>query len=81
LRFGRDSLAAEARIKLEAVARDMGFSLVELISNEPKAPRRSATAKYRHPKNAVLVWSGRGRRPKWFIDHLNAGKDPSELAV
>lgn len=76
-----DRKRAEARVKLEAIAKEMGFSLAELVAIEMRAPRRSATPKYRHPKNAVLVWSGRGRKPKWFIDHLNAGKDPSELAV
>ena len=59
----------------------MGFSLAELVGIEPKGRRRPSTAKYRHPKNTDLTWSGRGRKPKWFIDHLNAGKDPSELAV
>ena len=41
----------------------------------------SPLAKYRHPENAALTWSGRGRKPQWFADHINAGKDPSALAV
>ncbi|MFM7445463.1 MAG: H-NS family nucleoid-associated regulatory protein [Tabrizicola sp.] len=46
-----------------------------------KATRAPALAKYRHPENAALTWSGRGRKPHWFADHVNAGKDPSALAV
>jgi DNA-binding protein H-NS len=72
---------AEARAKLEAIAKEMGFSLADLIGIEVKAARAPAVAKYRHPENAALTWSGRGRKPQWFADHINAGNDPSALAV
>lgn len=72
---------AEARTKLEAIAKEMGYSLAELIDVEVKTSRAPAVAKYRHPENAALTWSGRGRKPHWFADHVNAGKGPSELAV
>jgi len=76
-----DRHKAEARAKLEAIANEMGFSLAELIGVEVKTTRAPAVAKYRHPENAALPWSGRGRKPQWFTDHINAGKDPRELAV
>ena len=76
-----DRHKAEARTKLEAIAKEMGYSLAELIGIEVKATRAPALAKYRHPENAALTWSGRGRKPQWFADHINAGKDPSALAV
>ena len=76
-----DRHKAEARTKLEAIAKEMGYSLAELIGIEVKATRAPAIAKYRHPENAALTWSGRGRKPQWFADHINAGKDPSALAV
>ena len=72
---------AQARAKLEAIAKEMGYSLAELIGVEVKTTRAPAVAKYRHPENAALTWSGRGRKPQWFADHVNAGKDPSALAV
>jgi DNA-binding protein H-NS len=76
-----DRHKTEARAKLEAIAKEMGFSLADLVGVEMKATRAQPVAKYRHPDNAALTWSGRGRKPQWFADHLNAGKDPSELAV
>ena len=76
-----DRHKAEARTKLEAIAKEMGYSLAELIGIEMKATHAPALAKYRHPENAALTWSGRGRKPQWFADHINAGKDPSALAV
>lgn len=76
-----DRHKAEARIKLEAIAKEMGYSLADLIGVEVKTTRAAAVAKYRHPENATLTWSGRGRKPQWFADHINAGKDPSDLAI
>ena len=73
---------AEARAKVEALAKELGFALADLVATErPKSTRAPATAKYRHPENAAITWSGRGRRPQWFIDHMNSGNDPSTLAV
>ena len=76
-----DRHKAEARTKLEVIAKEMGYSLAELIGVDVKTTRASAVAKYRHPENAALTWSGRGRKPQWFMDHINAGRDPSALAV
>ena len=76
-----DRHKAEARAKLEAIAKEMGYALANLIGVEVKATRALAAAKYRHPENAALTWSGRGRKPQWFVDHINAGKDPSEMTI
>jgi DNA-binding protein H-NS len=76
-----DRYRAEARAKLEEIAKVMGYSLADLIGVEVKATRAPAVAKFRHPENAALTWSGRGRKPQWFADHINAGKDPNALAV
>lgn len=59
----------------------MGYALAELIGVEVKKTRAPTVAKYRHHENAALTWSGRGRKPQWFADHISAGKDPSTLAV
>ena len=76
-----DRQKAEARAKLEAIAKEMGYSLADLVGDKVKTTRAPAVAKYRHPENAALTWSGRGRKPHWFADHVNAGRDPSDLAV
>ena len=76
-----DRQKSDARSKLEIIAKEMGYSLADLIGTEAKPSRAPAAAKYRHPENAALTWSGRGRKPQWFADHINAGKDPSDLAV
>lgn len=76
----QDRQKAEARAKVEAFAKELGYSLAELIGTETKASRAPAAAKYRHPENSALTWSGRGRRPQWFVEALTAGKTAEDLA-
>lgn len=76
-----DRQKAEARAKVEALARDLGYSLAELVGTETKITRAPAAAKYRHPENPALTWSGRGRKPQWFVEALAAGKTASDLAI
>ena len=77
----QDRQKAEARAKVKALARDMGYSLTELVGTATKTTRAPAAAKYRHPKNAAITWSGRGRKPQWFMEALAAGKSKDDLAL
>lgn len=71
---------AEARERVEMLAKELGFTLTELAELEaPRRKRAPSTKIYRHPENPTLTWSGRGRKPGWFAAHVDAGKDPDEL--
>ncbi|WP_082899356.1 H-NS histone family protein [Sulfitobacter sp. EhC04] len=50
-----DRQKAEAHAKVEALARDLGYFLAELVGTETKASRAPAAAKYRHPENPALT--------------------------
>lgn len=76
-----DRQKTEARAKVDALARELGYSLADLASSEAKSSRAPATPKYRHPENAAITWSGRGRKPRWFEDALKAGKTEEDLAI
>lgn len=72
----------EAVLALEAKAQEFGFSLSDLMGVKKKRKSSSAGgSKYRHPKNPAVTWSGRGRRPGWFVDALAAGTKPEDLAI
>lgn len=72
---------AEAVAALEAQAKEFGFSLADL-AGEAKGRKRGASApKYRHPENADITWTGRGRKPKWVAEHIAAGKDIADLEI
>ncbi|MFV0370834.1 MAG: H-NS family nucleoid-associated regulatory protein [Azonexus sp.] len=64
------------RKELLQLAQARGFSLDELFSNEGKgkaASGKKVRVKYRHPSDASLTWTGRGRKPKWVEGWLAAG--------
>lgn len=72
---------ADARDKVEALAKRLGYTLADLTEGKGKLKRAPATPKYRHPENPALTWSGRGRKPQWFSEALATGKTVEDLAV
>lgn len=72
---------AEARAELEARAKELGFSLNEIAEASPSRSRGPVLAKYRNPANASETWSGRGRKPKWVVAALEAGKSMVDLEI
>ncbi|WP_028031586.1 H-NS family nucleoid-associated regulatory protein [Gemmobacter nectariphilus] len=79
-----DRRKKEALAELEEKARDMGFSLAELMSlqsSKSSRPRGNSVPKYANPENPSDTWSGRGRKPRWFIDGLASGKSPEDMAI
>jgi DNA-binding protein H-NS len=78
-----DRKLTQARAELEAKAKELGFSRAELLDGQRKSRKASSpvAAKYAHPQNASVTWSGRGRKPKWVEEALAAGRSLSDLTV
>jgi len=71
-----------ALVELEDKARELGFNLAELARLTPgKAGKPGSAARYANPANPGDTWTGRGRKPKWFIEALAAGRRPEDMAV
>lgn len=78
----RERQKEEARAVLEAKAKELGFNLADLASGARKrGGKPSSPAKYRHPENPALTWTGRGRRPNWVTAALEQGKELEDLAI
>jgi len=70
--------------ELAALAQVRGFTLEELMggrhvtSDKVGTPPMSQTqlprAKFQHPANGKLSWSGRGRQPRWMADWQAEGR-------
>jgi DNA-binding protein H-NS len=69
--------------EVRAFAKARGYALEELVSKETKAKVAGGKVKvkYRHPENAALEWTGRGRQPKWVGAWVAAGGKMESLAV
>lgn len=73
--------------EMKALAEARGFSFDDLlggpISSAGSAvkPRKPVPVKYRHPDNAALAWTGRGRKPAWVVEWESAGKSLDQLKI
>ncbi len=76
-----DRRKREAIAQLEANARDLGFSLSELVDGAAQKKRPSSVARFANPHNADETWSGRGRKPRWFLDAIESGKEPGDMEI
>ena len=76
-----DRQKKSALADLEELARAKGFTLAELTGTSVPRKRSPAKAKYANPANKSDTWSGRGRKPRWFIEALAKGKKPEDLAI
>lgn len=79
---------ARAREQILAIAQSVGIPLKDLIGagvRGPKpgvgAPRGTVAVRYRHPENAELAWTGRGRQPKWVVEWVASGQTMDALRV
>lgn len=83
----RDSEAKakqDAKAAIAAAAAEYGFSMNELFGADGKATgkgRGSIAPKYRHPENPEMTWTGRGRKPKWLAEQVEAGKSLEDFAI
>ncbi len=83
-RIARERIG-DVRKKLIAIARDEGFTIEELFGDgrarASSTRGRAVPAKYRNPADPGQTWSGRGKRPRWFIDALEGGKSERDLLI
>ena len=72
----------EALNAAKAIASEHGFKLEDLMGDAPaKQSKPKAAPKYAHPENPATTWTGKGRKPGWIIEHLEAGKSLDDLLI
>lgn len=76
-----DRRRKEALAAADAKAREYGFSISELIDTGKKGNPPPRPAKFRHPENPELTWTGRGRQPQWFKDAVDGGAHPDDMLI
>ena len=74
-----DRRKREALAAAETAAREFGFNLADLTV--AKATRGKVAPKYANPQDPTQTWTGRGRKPRWVQDALDAGKSLENLDI
>lgn len=85
----KDAMAREkvkAREAAEKAAAEFGFSLDEVFGKSESGRKRAedktvSPPKYRNPNDKSQTWTGRGRKPRWFIEAMAAGVPPEDLEI
>ena len=77
---------AIVRNEVHALVSARGFTLEDIMGKELKiqataGEKIKVKVKYRHPQDASLAWTGRGRQPKWVEAWLAEGGDLDRLLV
>ncbi|QUJ76899.1 H-NS histone family protein [Sulfitobacter albidus] len=80
----------QARKAAEKAAAEFGYSLNELDDEKPKKspskkaakkPKSIAKPKYANPADKSQTWTGKGRKPNWFLAEVEKGTDPAAMAI
>lgn len=76
----KERVLNEARAFIKA----RGYTIEDLLTKEVKVKSvtvKKVQVKYRHPENAALEWTGRGRKPKWVEAWVANGGNLDNLLV
>lgn len=78
-----DRKRKEALAAAEDAVRKLGFTSLSELTGAPKARRSpgKVAPKYANPENPEMTWTGRGRKPLWVQNHLDAGKSLSDIEI
>ena len=63
-----------AREEILSIAQKLGVPLKDILGAQVRAKSTKAATHYRHPDNTELHWSGRGRKPGWVKQWIEAGQ-------
>ncbi|MCD4504734.1 MULTISPECIES: H-NS family nucleoid-associated regulatory protein [Chromobacterium] len=72
---------SKAKKQILELARSFGLSVEDVLSSKAATVRKPVEAKYRHPDDSNLTWTGRGRKPAWVQTWIDSGKALEALAI
>lgn len=70
---------AELRRQIDSLLGNSGITLEDI--QNAKAPSKTVRPKYRNPEDSTQTWTGRGRRPTWLDQKINAGSKLEDFII
>jgi DNA-binding protein H-NS len=68
-----------------ALAHSVGMTVEQIMSckgGQAKKATKIVAARYRHPEQPELEWTGRGRQPRWIVEYLaKSGRQIDSLLI
>jgi DNA-binding protein H-NS len=70
---------AKVKAKINAVLKSEGVTFAQVYGKK-RGGKGKVAPKYRNP-NGTETWSGRGKRPRWFLAAIKSGKKEKDLLI
>ena len=70
---------AKVKAKINAVLKSEGVTFAQVYGKK-RGSKGKVAPKYRNPGGSE-TWSGRGKRPRWYVAALKAGKKEKDLLI
>lgn len=81
----RSETIEKARKEVHRVLAAEGLTFEDVFGGSRGRSARAGVSKvkpkYQNPANPAQQWSGRGLKPRWFADALQAGKNEKDLLI
>jgi DNA-binding protein H-NS len=71
----------DARRKIEAIARNVGLTMDDLLNTPISGTKGHLPPNYADPNNPDRTWSGLGRKPNWIREYENQGITLDQLRI
>lgn len=71
---------AKVKAKIDALLKAEGVTFAEVYGRKRGGKTGKVAPKYRNPGGSE-TWSGRGKRPRWFLAALKSGKKEKDLLI
>lgn len=78
----REEEKKEVRREIDAMLRARGFTLQDIYAQMQGVDVKTLPAiAYQDPEDPLNTWTGQGRRPKWLLEAIAAGRTLEEFKV
>lgn len=67
--------------EIQELAASAGLKVIIKENGKPIKSVTKGIPKYRNPYNPKQTWTGKGKRPQWFLDALAEGKTEEDLLI
>lgn len=71
---------AKVKAKVNALLKAEGVTFAQVYGKKRGGKTGKVAPKYRNPGGSE-TWSGRGKRPRWFLAALKAGKSEKSMLI
>jgi len=72
----------DIRQQMEKLASGVGMTLEQVLSfDKRKSSKTVGEPKYCNPDNPQQTWTGRGKRPGWFITAIDKGITAEDMLI